>query len=179
MRPWETLAEFEVERATLVRAMLEYREPLLEADPWVPFPQASCFAMFGPEAVPLPIGALFHLWDHCPEMTAICAICGGNAFAYTFTGLFSIGGVNGCCTLCDRKGRRPVGGFPRLIMEVIPYLDDTPYRMKGFLFMGAVIAQRLPLFEALQRLGVPYLPDSDWAKVQDKSEVSFSIIVPE
>ncbi|CAN5837961.1 hypothetical protein BH23ACT12_BH23ACT12_23530 [soil metagenome] len=51
--------------------------------------------------------------------------------------------------------------------------------MTGWVFGGAVIGQRWPLFEALQRLGVPYLPDSNWAKVQDRSEVSFSLKIPE
>ena len=58
----ETIANTEL--AQVIRAANRHRGELLKLDPWIPFPQNGCCFRFGDEKTPLPIGALFRLWDH-------------------------------------------------------------------------------------------------------------------
>ena len=69
MNAWEANEHRAPERASLVRNVLAFRDPL---DPWLPFPQNDCCFGFGEDSLPLPLGTLFILWEHWPAITGPC-----------------------------------------------------------------------------------------------------------
>jgi len=66
MDPWEAKEPWAPQRASLVRNVLAFRDQL---DPWLPFPQNDCCFGFGEDSLPLPLGALFILWERWPAIT--------------------------------------------------------------------------------------------------------------
>jgi len=66
--------------AELIRALRDAERRQASPDPWLWFPQQSANAGFGPEARPLPVGALRVLWRAgCPFVQA-CPGCEGRAY---------------------------------------------------------------------------------------------------
>lgn len=67
----------------LIRNLIACRDHL---DPWLPFPQINCTFSFGPEGLPLPLGALYYLWQRWPAARGPCPKCGGEGYSYSFGG---------------------------------------------------------------------------------------------
>ena len=163
------------ELAAIIRSTLTFRKELLQLDPWIPFPQNSCCFDFGPHRRPLPIGALFILWDEWPTCTGTCEHCQGLAVGCGFGGLFHIGGVSGCCSVCGAGWSRHMDGLPAIGFAVAPYLKPTPYFVSQWWFGGTVGGPRAPLFNALTRLGATDLPDPHWVKGSDTPAVRLTV----
>ena len=161
--------------AAIIRSTLTFRKELLQLDPWIPFPQNSCCFDFGPHRRPLPIGALFILWDEWPACTGTCEHCQGLAVGCGFGGLFHIGGVSGCCSVCGAGWSRHMDGLPAIGFAVAPYLKPTPYFVSQWWFGGTVGGPRAPLFNALTRLGATDLPDPHWVKGSDTPAVRLTV----
>jgi len=168
-------ASKDLEMASVIRNTVKFKGGLLRLDPWLPFPQNSCSYSFGNEGRPLPIGALFILWDKWPKFTGPCPACGGTAFGYGFGGLFSIGGVNGRCSVCGSLFGGSVGGLSQIGNLIRPMLAETPYFLKGSMFGGVYSGPRAPLVNALRQLGASDLPGDEWVLGSEPSSVSFTV----
>jgi len=163
------------EMASVIRNVLKFKQELLDLDPWLPFPQNSCCYSFGEGGRPLPLGALFILWEKWPEFTGSCSVCGGAAFGYGFGGLFSIGGVNGRCSVCGSLFGGSIGGLSQIGNIIRPMLKKTPYYLKGSMFGGSYPGSRDPLVNALRQLGAADLPGDEWTGDNEPSSVSFTV----
>jgi hypothetical protein len=160
--------------ASIIRSTRAFRKELLQLDPWIPFPQNSCCFEFGPHHRPLPIGALFILWDEWPACTGTCRHCQGFAVGCGFGGLFHIGGVSGCCSVCGAGWSRHMDGLVAIGHAVEPYLKSTPYYVSQWWFGTTAGGPRAPLFNALTRLGATDLPDANWVKGSEAPAVSLT-----
>jgi hypothetical protein len=159
--------------AKTLRALLKWRKEILAMAPWLPVPQASCCYTFGSGMKPLPVAALFILWDHWPAARGQCRICGGPVWAIGFGGLLSIGGVVGYCSECGREHFYEVtGGLTRIGREAGSFLEGTEYFISRAVFGGSVNGRRKPLWETLKGLGETNLPDEAWANGSQVSVVS-------
>ncbi len=164
------------EIASIIRNLMKFKKELLELDPWLPFPQRSCSYSFGEEGRPMPIGALFILWEKWPEFTGQCLDCGGDAFGYKVGGYYDISGVMGCCSVCGIgfNGRNPEKDMMALlaqIRQIEPILEKTPYFVKGMKFGGSrgghFGGPGAPLVAALRQLGATDLPGDEWVHEMD------------
>jgi len=174
VQPWEPSDELGRERATLIRAVLAQRDSL-EPHLWTPFPQNATCYRFGERGVPLPIGALFALWDRWPPSRGECPRCGGRGYAYAFGGFLNIGGLSGVCLDCERRVQRPRAGIKGLMDEAGAVLADTPYFISGAVLGGTVEGPRRPLVELLRSLDVADLPKADWVNGRDRPAISWTI----
>jgi len=160
--------------ALFLRVMITYREQLVRLDPWVPVPQSGTCYAFGDGKLPLPIGALAHLWKHCPEFLSLCTSCKvGTAYGYCFGGLLSIGGIHQICAGCGEPAFNRYGGLARILNLVEPILADTSFYMNGIRFGGAFVGGRRPLVEALRKLGWEAEIPERWLADRDTSIFSF------
>jgi hypothetical protein len=153
--PWQVDDEREPLRGPVIRALLEHRDRLMAIDPWLEFPQeASCFS-FGVEGRPLPIGALFALWDSCSEMVGRGPDCGDDGYGLAFGGGLAVGGVLGACTCapCSRRLWRPLGGLATVGRILSPYLQGTPFVFKTGALGGTVGSDGRELLAQLRLLG--------------------------
>jgi len=95
-------------------------------DPWLPFPQTSCRFLFGQDK-PLPVGALFLLWNAGLPWAQTCPQCGGTAYAVDFgAALMAIGWIVLVCTDCERELWQPAGH----LMDISRLLDKTLARTR-------------------------------------------------
>ncbi len=163
------------EIASILRGMLKFKEELLALDPWLPFPQNTCCYSFGAEGRPMPIGALFILWEKWPESTRPCADCGGASFGFGWGGFFSMGGMVGYCSVCGSAFSQPIGGLSQTCAQFGPFLRDTPYFVKRSMFGGTYEGPRPPLVNALRRLGATDLPGDEWVQDSEPCRVSYTI----
>ena len=156
---WE-VHDSKLERlAAVIRNVVKLKDELLNLNPWLSFPQSRCCYSFGERNQPLPVGALFILWEEWPACTGSCPACGGSSvFGYAFGGLLNIGGVSACCVACERKLYRHIGGLGTVTEQIYPILRQTPYFIKTGLFGGAFEGPRAPLIQALRQLGAADLP---------------------
>jgi hypothetical protein len=155
--------------------MIQFRAQLLQLDPWLAFPQANCAFRFGIENRPLPVGALFLLWDNLPDATGRCSHCCGEVYGWGFGGLLSVGGAVGCCVRCASRLTNRFGGLGIVAERLNGVLRDTEFHITTGLFGGSVDGPRQPLCYALRRLGATDLPSKEWAAGEDRSEVSLSV----
>lgn len=176
---WELIEPREPERTALVRGLLQFREELLAADPWLPFPQNSCTFKFGDADRPLPIGGLVHLWENWPACTGKCPECRREVFGWTFGGLMALGGVIGCCLGCEAEFISRIGGMPRIGKDIRPILQSTPYFVSRGILGGAAGSARLPLVNALRHLGAADLPDDSWARKPEPPGITYTLVTPE
>jgi hypothetical protein len=86
------------ELAAIVRAVIARRA---ELDPWLEFPQNSSCFVFGDRKSPVPIGALFVLWDSGPPWRKPCHRCGGDLRAYACGGLLTFKCLCAVCVDCE------------------------------------------------------------------------------
>jgi hypothetical protein len=152
----------------VLRATVHYQERLRRLHPWVPFPQtATCYA-FGEGKLPLPVGALFGLWERSPEFASPCPHCQtGTTLGYGFGGLFSIGGISQYCVDCGTASINRYGGFIRIKDLVEPILADTPFYVSGWRFGAAYPGERRPLVEALRGLGWDANIPEEWFQEEE------------
>jgi len=166
--------------ALLIRNVLKFRETLLKTDKLTPFPQNCCCYKFAEKkipniAYPLPLGVLIYLWDNWNIFTGKCSKCDGDIYGYGFGGLLSIGGIIGCCINCMVKYCRSVGGLLATGDTVQGILKSSPYMIKTGFFGGAFKGERIPLVNALKRLGENNLPSHNWIYGKEPEHVTFSI----
>ena len=129
-------------------------------DLWMPFPQRMCCFSFGRNRDrPLPIGALFLLWDAGSPFAQNCPDCGGQAYMVSFGGLLAIGGGYLVCTGCGNEYFQSLGGFPKIseILEQSP-LAGTEFRYRGARFGGVYPSDGL---ELCAFLGMEPPPDDE------------------
>lgn len=91
----------EQERALsrVVKALLLQR---IELDPWLEFAQSTWTFRFGETKKPLPIGALFRLWETDERWHKPCPFCGSKAYGISCGGLLSMGWFEFICLECSR-----------------------------------------------------------------------------
>lgn len=101
-------------------------------NPWLPVPQQGANAGFGPQARPLPVGALVLLWDASWPFVQACVGCGGQAWLVSAGGHPSVGGFDLVCPDCTARWHQPVGGLRRVMTELnARALDGTPFACTG------------------------------------------------
>lgn len=152
--PWQVSDELEPVRGPVTRALLEHRDRLMSIDPWLAFPQTACSFSFGADGRPMPIGALFILWDNCSEAVGACPECGHDGYGYAFGGGLAVGGVIGSCSGCNGQLWRPLGGLATIGRLLSPYLEGTPYYFKTGSLGGVVSTDGRELLAQLRLLGV-------------------------
>jgi hypothetical protein len=110
-------------------------------DPWLPFPQNACSYRFGraprPEQ-PLPIGALWRLWDSGFPFRAPCPACDATLHMFAMGGLLTIGGGLLVCPGCSGGYFCSIGNVTTVGALVSERLQGTEFRPAGFVFGGAV-----------------------------------------
>lgn len=110
-------------------------------DPWLPFPQNACSFHFGrpprPKQ-PLPIGALWRLWDSGFPFRAPCPACDAMLHTYAMGGLLTIGGGLMVCPGCSGGYSSSIGGLSRVGALVEERLQGSEFQPSGFVFGGAV-----------------------------------------
>ncbi|MCC6334296.1 MAG: hypothetical protein IT380_09950 [Myxococcales bacterium] len=152
--PWNTDDHRETLRGQIIRALLEHRDRLLAVDPWLALPQDHCCFSFGARGRPVPIGALFILWDSCAEMVGHCPECGDDGYGFAFGGALTVGGILGACIGCQTHLWRPLGGLATVGRIIAPYLRGTPFFLKDGRFGGTVGSDGRELIAQLRLLGV-------------------------
>lgn len=178
MNPFAAKPDTDPGLVLVIQATLAYKHRLLTLDPWLPFPQNACCHAFGPERKPLPIGALFLLWERWPACTGDCPECGAKVYGVGFGGLLSIGGVVAVCIGCSREMYRHIGGLMVVAEEFRPWLAGTPYALSSSVFGGCVGGDRRALVDALRDLGASNLPDKAWLAQSPPPAASVSIDLP-
>lgn len=151
-RAWRPVGRADRQRQ-FVTAILANEQALMQLDSWVPFPQTTCFAVFGDGNKPLPLGALVALWHRCPDFTGRCPLCGGRLYGYTIGGILRVAGVSACCVNCGAGAQRSLGTAVQAVKAVASYLRDTPYYMRAVIPNGACAGASEPLVRALRELG--------------------------
>jgi hypothetical protein len=125
---WQDSGLWATTQAGLLRQLYALRAELLSIDPWIPLPGAACALAFGASGSALPIGALFHLWEHWPAAGGPCPGCGGRALALSVGGTSGRNGVvRGCCLVCERELLREFGTLHEIADSMRPALAGTPY----------------------------------------------------
>lgn len=110
-------------------------------DPWLPFPQNACSYKFGRPprpAQPLPIGALWRLWDSGYPFRAPCPACDATLHMFAMGGLLTIGGGFLACPGCSGGYFCSIGNALIVGGLVSERLQGTEFRPSGFVFGGAV-----------------------------------------
>lgn len=160
----------------LLRGAVQNMEPLRRLHPWVPFPQNMTCYSFGPEKLPLPIGAMFELWERSAEFRAPCPRCKtGTVYGYAFGGLFSLGGVLQYCIDCGEPAMNNYGGFCRVKDLATELLAGTPYFVSRSAFGAAFPGERRPLVDALRSLGWKVEISEVWLAQSEVSGVSLHV----
>lgn len=124
-------------------------------DPWLPFPQNACSYSFGrPQrpSQPLPIGALWRLWDSGFPFRAPCPSCDARLHMFAMGGLLTIGGGFLVCPGCNGGYFCSIGNVSTVGALVAERLQGTEFRPTGFVFGGAVGSDGASL---LAELGLP------------------------
>lgn len=123
---------YDPETATWLRALRAARARGDTFDPWLPVPQHGANAGFGPQARPLPVGALLRLWDADWPFVQECAGCRGHAWLVSAGGHPSVGGFDLVCPDCGARWHQPVGGLRRVMAELdARALEGTPFACGG------------------------------------------------
>lgn len=150
--------------ADVLKRLLAAKEAKRIKDLWLPFPQRMCCFSFGPNRdMPLPIGALFLLWDAGSPFAQDCPDCGGQAYMVSFGGLLANGGGYLVCTDCGNEYFQWLGGFPKIseILKESP-LADSEFRFTGMKFGGVYPSDGA---ELCAFLGMEPPPDDEIAGV--------------
>jgi hypothetical protein len=87
------------ELAAIVRAVIAHRA---ELDPWLEFPQNSSCFLFGERKSPVPIGALYLLWDSGVPWRKPCHRCGSDVRGLACGGLLAVKGLWSVCVDCGQ-----------------------------------------------------------------------------
>jgi hypothetical protein len=151
------------ELATVVRAVIARRA---ELDPWLEFPQNSSCFLFGECKSPVPIGALYLLWDSGPPWRKPCHRCGGDLRAYACGGLLNMMWLDAVCVDCERCFTEVHDGSLGSAYWWLSPLKDSEFRVNGGSFGGTYGSKGELLLKALElpcptERGVSYSIDTD------------------
>lgn len=137
--------------ARLVKVLIQRRG---ELNPWLPFPQSTCPFGFGDDSRPLPIGALFILWERDPRWRGPCTRCGGDLRGLLTGGLLSFSWFEKICLDCEHSfSIVEQGSIGDAADRFRTKLQDTEFHIGHGWFGGAVKSDG----SELQRLlGVSY-----------------------
>jgi hypothetical protein len=94
-------------------------------------PNDGAVFTFGEQRRPLPVGALFHLWDVCAYTVGECPECSGPALADGFGRAGATGSIEGVCTRCGQRVWRTLDAWTPVGVVIAPYLERTPYWVSG------------------------------------------------
>jgi hypothetical protein len=143
-------------RARLVKALIQRRN---ELDPWLAFPQSTCPFGFGDQSLPLPIGALFILWERDPRWRGPCPRCGGDLRGLVTGGLLSFSWFGKVCLDCEHSfSIVQHGSIGDAADRFRTALQNTEFQIGDEWFGGAVESDG----SELQRLlGVSYQPGGE------------------
>jgi hypothetical protein len=149
------------ELAAIVRAVVARRADL---DPWLEFPQNSSCFLFGQRKSPVPIGALYLLWDLGSPWRKPCHRCGGDLRGYACGGLLTFKCLFAVCVDCERSFTEIHGGSLGSAAAWLLPLKGTEFFMSSGCFGGTYGSKGQLLLKALK---LPYR--------QAESGVSYSI----
>ena len=126
----------------------------MNSNPWLPFPQSTCPFGFGDDSRPLPIGALFILWERDPRWRGPCTRCGGDLRGLLTGGLLSFSWFEKICLDCEHSfSIVEQGSIGDAADRFRTKLQDTEFHIGHGWFGGAVKSDG----SELQRLlGVSY-----------------------
>jgi hypothetical protein len=140
------------ELAAVVRAVIARRA---ELDPWLEFPQNSSCFLFGERKSPIPIGALYLLWDSGPPWRKPCHRCGGDLRAYACGGLLNRMWLNAVCVDCERCFTELHDGSLGSAADWLQPLKGTEFYMSSGCFGGTYGSGGERLLKALELLCRP------------------------
>jgi hypothetical protein len=135
------------ELAAVVRAILERRT---ELDPWLEFPQNSSCFLFSESKAPVPIGALYLLWDSGPPWRKPCRRCGGDLRAYACGGLLTVKWLWAVCADCERCFTEVHDGSLGSAAAWLRPLKGTEFFMSSGSFGGTYGSKGERLLKALK-----------------------------
>jgi hypothetical protein len=147
---WQTSDETEELRGPLIRQLLEPRDRLMARDPWLAFPQKAWSFSFGNQGRPLPIGALFVLWDSASVRVGPCPSYGDDGYGFAAGGGLSVGGVIGACSGCHVQLWRPLGGLATVGRILRPFLEHTEFFFRAGSLGGTVQSDGAELIASIQ-----------------------------
>ncbi|MGE3843063.1 MAG: hypothetical protein AB7I50_15930 [Vicinamibacterales bacterium] len=166
--------------AEVVRRLLARAPDSL--DPWLPFPQNACSYHFGRPprpSQPLPIGALWRLWDSGFPFRAPCPACDGTLHMFSMGGLLTIGGGFLVCPGCSGGYFCSIGNIGKVGALVSERLQGTEFPPAGFVFGGSVGSDGAAL---LAELGLVRFEQPEQGVVVRKdglcTRVGFDSVVP-
>lgn len=139
--------------AAVVRAVVARRG---ELDPWLEFPQGTCVFVFGPKKRPMPIGALYHLWDAGPPWRKPCLRYGGDLRGLACGGLLTFSWMSQVCLDCEESFYETSGNSIAAALSWLRPLDNTEFHTTGGSFGGAHESGGQKL---LRVIGLSYRPD--------------------
>lgn len=137
--------------AALVKAVIQHQGQL---DPWLEFPQSTCCFKFGAAKRPLPIGALYLLWQRDERWRKLCPYCSGDARGLCCGGFLSTGWFEFICVDCSGFFVEHPGGLGTA-RDLLKTLDDSEFRVTGMIFGGASVSAGASL---LKELNLSYSP---------------------
>jgi hypothetical protein len=129
----------------IVKALIERRN---ELDPWLEFPQSSCTFRFGDAKKPLPIGALYRLWETDDRWRKPCPSCGNKAYGLSCGGFLSNGWFVFVCVECSRSFHVNPGGLLSAA-ALLSNLNGSEFEVTGSCFGAAIASRGEPLLKAL------------------------------
>jgi len=135
------------ELAAVVRAVIAHRANL---DPWLEFPQNSSCFLFGARKLPVPIGALYLLWDSGPPWRKQCHRCGGDLRAYSCGGLLNRMWLSTVCVDCERCFTELHDGSLGSAVFWLRPLKGTEFFMSSGSFGGSYSSEGELLLKALE-----------------------------
>jgi hypothetical protein len=139
------------ELAVVVRAVIDNRG---ELNHWQEFPQYTCCFTFGKSNSPLPIGALYLLWDRDERWRRPCPYCKGDARGLSCGSFLSIGWFEFLCIDCSASFREDPGGLGSA-RKLLTSLRDCEFQVSGMKFGGAYGSDGSAL---LKTLNLSYSP---------------------
>jgi hypothetical protein len=135
------------ELAAVVRAVIARRA---ELDQWLEFPQNNSCFLFGERKSPLPIGALYLLWDSGPPWRKPCHRCGGDLRAYACGGLLTVKWLWAVCVDCERCFTEIHDGSLGSAAAWLRPLKGTEFFMSAGCFGGSYGSKGELLLKALE-----------------------------
>ena len=101
-------------------------------DAWLPFPQTHANIGYGPEARPLPIGALRLMWAARYPFVQACPACEHGAWMVSAGGHPTMGGLDLVCLACTTRWHQPIGGLYRVVEAInLRALDGSAFEAVG------------------------------------------------
>ena len=135
------------ELAAIVLAVVARRA---ELDRWSEFCQNNSCFLFGERKSPVPIGALYLLWDSGPPWRKPCHRCGGDLRGYACGGLLTFKCLFAVCVDCERCFTEVHDGSLGSAYWWLSPLKDTEFHVSGGSFGGTYASKGELLLNALK-----------------------------